>query len=424
MSKRELIIIGAGAAGMMAAAKAAEKGISVLLLEKMEKPGRKIRLTGKGRCNITNTKSWDEFSQHIYPKNIFLKSAFFHFSNTETIHFFERIGLKTVIERGDRVFPLSGQAKEVVDKLVDYLKSLHVKIVCNAKVNKIIADQSSVTSVEWQNNKGYFKESADAVIVSTGGLSYPSTGSDGDGYHFASELGHKIVECLPSLTAIKPKQYDKKLEGLSLKNIEIKLFASKNLLQVEFGDLDFTNNGIEGPLGFKISRKAVRAIHNGEKVYVNIDLKPALSEQVLTARLMRDISAEKKISLMKLLSGLLPKQLIVPFIAANNLSKIPVLTVDNVDHISRLVLHLKNWIIDIIDFTSFERSVTTSGGVSLDGIVSKNMKSKIFDNLFFAGEIIDLDGDTGGFNLQIAFSTGSLAGESAAHLIMKSRLVS
>ena len=153
MSKRELIIIGAGAAGMMAAAKAAEKGIAVLLLEKMEKPGRKIRLTGKGRCNITNTKSWDEFSQHIYPKNIFLKSAFFHFSNTETIHFFERIGLKTVIERGGRVFPLSGQAKEVVDKLVDYLKSLNVNIVCNARVNRIIADQTSVTSVEWQNNK-------------------------------------------------------------------------------------------------------------------------------------------------------------------------------------------------------------------------------------------------------------------------------
>ena len=423
MSKRELIIIGAGAAGMMAAAKAAEKGISVLLLEKMEKPGRKIRITGKGRCNITNTKSWDEFSQHIHPKNIFLKSAFFHFSNTETIHFFERIGLKTVIERGDRVFPLSGQAKEVVDKLVDYLKSLNVEIVCNAKVNRIIADQRSVTRVEGQNNKGYFNESAEAVIVSTGGLSYPSTGSDGDGYHFARELGHKIVECLPSLTAIKPKQYDKKLEGLSLKNIEIKLFASNNLLQVEFGDLDFTNNGIEGPIGFKISRKAVRAIHKGEKVYVSIDLKPALSEQVLTARLMRDMSAEK-ISLIKLLSGLLPKQCIVPFIAANNLNKIGVLTVDHVDHIRRLVLHLKNWNLDIIDFTSFERSVVTSGGVSLDGIVPKNMKSKILDNLFFAGEIIDLDGDTGGFNLQIAFSTGSLAGESAAHLIMKSRLVS
>ncbi|MFA6335334.1 MAG: aminoacetone oxidase family FAD-binding enzyme [Bacteroidales bacterium] len=421
MGKRELIIIGAGAAGLMAAVGAAQNGINVLILEKMEKAGRKIRITGKGRCNITNTKSWSEFSAHIHPKSSFFKPAFYNFSNSDTIDFFESIGLPTTVERGDRVYPKSGQSKDVAESLTRYLSFLGVEISYNSKVIDIEVAENSVDRVEWEKNGKRYTEETNALIIATGGLSYPSTGSNGDGLLFAKKLGHSVTECWPSLTALLPKNYDKSLEGLLLKNIEIELYVGGNLVQSEMGDLEFTNNGVEGPIGFKISRRAVKAMKNGEKIYIILDLKPALSEEQLVKRVGRELADRGALKTRDLLTLMLPKQLIPPFLTSNKINGETIVGIYD-ENIFNLLSHsLKYWQLDIGSFTSYERAVITAGGISLDGITSKSMASKLYPNLFFAGEVIDLDADTGGYNLQIAFSTGYLAGKEAAHLIQKSR---
>ncbi|MEN6619631.1 MAG: aminoacetone oxidase family FAD-binding enzyme [Rikenellaceae bacterium] len=421
MGKRELIIIGAGAAGMFAAVSAAQNGVSVLLLEKMEKAGRKIRITGKGRCNITNMKDWNEFSSHIHPKSLFFKPAFYNFSSSETVRFFESIGLSTVIERGDRVYPRSGQSKDVVEYLVKHLLSLGVEILYNSKVIDIQCNNNKVERVVWSKNGTKHAEETKAVIVATGGLSYPSTGSDGDGYLFAKRLGHNVTECWPSLTALMPGNYNTELEGLKLKNVEIELYIGGNPAQSERGDLEFTNNGIEGPIGFKISRKAVKAMKNGEKIYTVIDLKPALTEEQVTNRIKRELKENGVLRTWNLLNLLLPKQLVSPFLISNKIKVEKYVSVNDDKMVNLLAKTLKYWKLDIDKYTSYERAVVTAGGVSLDEIVSKNMSSKLCSNLFFAGEVIDLDADTGGYNLQIAFSTGYMAGKEAAHLIQKSR---
>ncbi|HNW48188.1 MAG: NAD(P)/FAD-dependent oxidoreductase [Bacteroidales bacterium] len=420
MENRELIVIGAGAAGMLAALSAAEEGVSVLLLEKMEKAGRKVRITGKGRCNITNTKNWDEFSKHVYPKNNFFKPAFYNLTNSKTIALFEKIGLETIIERGDRVYPKTGQAKDVVDSLVNRLNVLGVEVRYNARVTDVKSIDGSVTELVWDENGTRKSVSPKAVIVATGGLSYPTTGSDGDGYKFAGNLGHNIVPCFPSLTALMPKGYDSSLESLVLKNVTLKLYIGKDAVQEEFGDIEFTNNGLEGPLGLRVSRKAVKALLNGEKVFITIDLKPALSEVQLINRINREFDANGKIRITDLLPRLLPKQLIEPFMKQNKLLSGKILSSQLPGEIYPIIDSLKNWKLEIESFTSFERCVITAGGVSMNDIVSKNMSSRIIKNLYFAGEVIDIDGDTGGYNLQIAFSTGYLAGKSAAHFILKS----
>ena len=420
MENRELVVIGAGAAGLLAALSAAEEGVSVLLLEKMEKAGRKIRITGKGRCNITNTKNWDDFSKHIYPKNSFFKSAFYNLTNSKTITLFEEIGLETIIERGDRVYPKSGQAKDVVDALVNRLSALGVEIRYNARVTDIKSIDGSVTELVWDENGSRKSVCPKAVIVATGGLSYPTTGSDGDGYKFAGNLGHNIVPCFPSLTALMPKGYDSSLESLVLKNVTLKLYIGKDAVQEEFGDVEFTNNGLEGPLGLRVSRKAVKALLNGEKVFITIDLKPALSEVQLINRINREYDTNGKIRITDLLPRLLPKQLIEPFMKQNKLLTGKILSSQLPGEIYPIIDSLKNWKLEIESFTSFERCVITAGGVSVNDIVSKNMSSRIVKNLYFAGEVMDIDGDTGGYNLQIAFSTGYLAGKSASHFILKS----
>jgi predicted Rossmann fold flavoprotein len=420
MENRELVVIGAGAAGMLAAISAAEEGVSVLLLEKMEKAGRKIRITGKGRCNITNTKNWDEFSKHIYPKNSFFKSAFYNLTNSKTITLFEEIGLETIIERGDRVYPKSGQAKDVVDSLVNRLNALGVEVRYNARVTDIKSIDGSVTELVWEENGARKSVCPKAVIVATGGLSYPTTGSDGDGYKFAGNLGHNIVPCFPSLTALMPKGYDSSLESLVIKNVTLKLYIGKDAVQEEFGDIEFTNNGLEGPIGLRVSRKAVKALLNGEKVFIAIDLKPALSEVQLINRINREFDSNGKIRITDLLPRLLPKQLIEPFMKQNKLLSGKILSSQLPGEIYPIIDSLKNWKLEIESFTSFERCVITAGGVSINDIVSKNMSSRIIKNLYFAGEVIDIDGDTGGYNLQIAFSTGYLAGKSASHFILKS----
>ena len=423
----DIVVIGGGAAGMMAAltAKKAGKDLSVVILEKMPRPGRKILVTGKGRCNLTNACDWDEFSLHIHPKPNLLKHAFRAFTPSETIAAFNAMGLDCVTERGRRVFPASMKAMDVVDTLTGSLKRSGVEIRCGLKVEKIEKTPEGFFHIFYtmagrrsdirERGNGIPERSmitAKAVILATGGLSYPGTGSEGDGYPMATDLGHKIVPCFPSLTALRPAGYAtsrKLLEGIHLKNVSLYLFINGSLAQEEFGELDFTDGGIEGALGFRVSRKAVKALANGASVTVRIDLKPALDENQLEKKLgnagMLDGSKSHTVSSIpvSILSSLIPTS-IAKALAATNKANIK-------RH--GLAASLKKWDFAIEGYTGYERAVITAGGISDDEVNPKTMESKLVPGLYFAGEILDIDGDTGGYNLQIAWSTGHAAGLAA-----------
>lgn len=409
----DILIIGGGAAGLFSAAStilfSKENNLdlpSVTVVEKMKRCGRKIGITGKGRCNLTNTKCWEDFSIHIHPDKNFFRPAFYEMSNVRTMEFFEKIGLPLVKERGDRVFPASYRASDVTSVLLDYVKSNGVKVVTGFETVKIInrlSRQSSV-SVETRFTAESLSGSrigAKYLILATGGLSYPSTGSTGSGYIFAKDLGHKIVNCFPSLTALIPSNYSScSLGGISLKNVSVSLIVNGNKVREEFGDLDFTTDGIEGPIGFKISREAVYNLKMGQKVSLSLDLKPAVSYDKLKRRIEKEVS-EKRLPMNKLLLSYLPKSLIDPFMKLQR----PL-------NYNNLPDKLKEWRFVIDSCVGYRRAVVTAGGVDLKEVNTKTMQSKIVEGLYFAGELLNLDADTGGYNLQIAFSTGALAAKS------------
>ena len=401
----DIVIIGGGAAGLYAAATLSSlnmegASLKVLLLEKMHRCGLKIGITGKGRCNLTNTKPWEEFSSHIHPKNIFLKNSFYGMSNLSTMEFFEKIGLPLVVERGDRVFPQSMKATDVPSVLEKHILRGGVEIKKNAPVRQIKSSPDNLFLVEYGEGE---ELASKKIIVATGGLSYKTTGSTGDGYEFARCFGHKITQCFPSLTALRPKDYREEFQGISLNNVSLQLVVNGNVVQEEFGDLDFTNGGIEGPIGFKVSRKGVHSIINGQKVEVVLDMKPAVSHKQLKERISRELLQVKGNQLKGLLPKLLPQSIVPVFVAAHkNLS------------IENLPEKLKCWKFAVEGYVGYERCVVTAGGVHLQEVSQKSMESKLVKGLYFAGEVLDLDGDTGGYNLQIAFSTGALAAMSAA----------
>lgn len=401
----DIAIIGGGAAGLYAAAalssyKKEKGGIEAILLEKMHRCGLKIGITGKGRCNLTNTKPWNEFATHIHPKNVFLKNAFYTSSNTAVMENFERMGLPLVVERGDRVFPQSMRALDVVSTLERHILQGGLQLRKNSQVSSLAKGEDGVFVIKCSEG---FECRARKVIVATGGLSYQTTGSSGDGYAFAKDLGHKITPLFPSLTALKPKNYKEEFYGISLKNVSVQLAVNGDVVQEEFGDLDFTNGGIEGPIGFKVSRKGVHSIINGQKVELRLDMKPAVSLEQLAKRIEREAAEIKGDKLKGILPKLLPAKLVKLFIEGNNgLS------------MANLAQKLKCWVFPINDYVGYERCVVTAGGVSLQEVSQKTMESKLVPGLYFAGEVLDLDGDTGGYNLQIAFSTGALAAQSAA----------
>ena len=408
----------------------------VIILEKMARPGRKIMITGKGRCNFTNTKPWNEFSGHVHPKPNFLKPAFYNLSSEKMIDFLTEHGMESVVERGDRAFPVSHLASDVVDALVRAAENAGAELLCGKEVAEIATDSSNPRN---DVNEEFNVKCIDGseytckkLIICTGGLSYPKTGSSGDGYKWAKEMGHSIKPLFPSLTAIVPKGYKdqvsgkghidrsmplsevgKMLCGNQLKNVNLTVFIDGNEAQSEFGDMDFTDGGIEGPIGFKVSRKCVNAVINGSKVYAVLDLKPAVEPEELIVRintLWNEVSKDKRNSqkLYKdrfkiLLTKLLPMSLIPAFVKYH----------PNADH-KTLVKDLKNWKFEIDGYVGYERCVVTAGGVSLDEVTPKTLESKVTPGLYFAGEVLDLDADTGGYNLQTAFSTGYLAGISAA----------
>lgn len=359
----------------------------VTLYEKNDRLGRKLCLTGKGRCNITNMRPWQEFAPHIHPNQEFLKHAFRAFSNEAVRDFFEQLGVPTTVEQGQRLFPQSMRATDVAQAMERRVRELGVKVV-NRPVESIMA---------------LLEENV--VILATGGKSYPITGSTGDGYAMAAETGHTISRTFPSLTALMPAGYNRSLEGLELKNVALHLYVDKTKVQSEEGEISFTNDGIEGALGYRVSRRAVWALVNGQKVELSLDLKPGLTLDKLEARIARE-AGDGRLG-WRILRGLMPDQLIDPFRKAN-----PDLNAAN------LAARLKDWRFRIETWKGYERAVVTAGGVSLKEIVPKTMASRIAEGLYFAGEVIDIDGDTGGYNLQVAFSTGALAGVSAAKTLL------
>ena len=405
-----LAIVGGGPAGMMAAIRAAEMlgdGRRVVLFDKNDRLGRKIYLTGKGRCNLTNRRSWEEFAPHIHPNQGFLKNAFRAFSNEGVIRFFEEeLGVPTVTQQGQRVYPASLVSGDVARALERRVQELGVDVRRGVTVASLA-------------------ELADfgAVIIATGGKSYPITGSTGDGYRFAEEAGHTVTPIFPSETALLPRDYDPGLPGLEMKNVGLHLYIDRTLVESEQGDFNFTGDGLESGIAYHLSRRAVRALCNGQRVDIVLDLKPALTEAQIKTRLGREeqaggIRSREHFSASgtnaraakpgrQSIRSFLPEQLIDPFLRAN-----PDLTVEN------LPQRLKAWPFRIIDYKGFERAVVTAGGVSLKEIVPKTMASRLRPGLYFCGEVLDLDGDTGGYNLQIAFSTGSLAGISAAKYLL------
>ncbi len=458
-------IVGGGAAGLFAAlygskvilksnrvsAPPSPGSAEILIFEKMPRPGRKIGLTGKGRCNLTNTKPWEEFSRHIHPKADFFRSAFYNCSNAKVMELFQECGLPLVEERGNRVFPRSMRAIDVIDTLVAACKEGGIPICTNTAIKEIkpLPDAAGEGAASFSlpdaaagcrflliGEDGRPVAAARSVIIATGGLSYPSTGSTGDGYTFAKRLGHTVTPLFPSLTALIPESYDQMWqcigETLHLKNVQLSLKYEGNILASEFGDADFTNGGIEGPIGYKLSRRAVELLstnpasqvlpaqqtfsaqqvsqasqESGARVrsqplQLILDLKPAVSREELATRLSSIIRSKGRAAanLQALLREVMPGMLIRPFLMVH-----PALPMDPV----KIAKELKSWQFTITGYVGYNRAVVTAGGVSLSELSKKNLESKLHKGLFFAGEVIDMDCDTGGYNLQMAFSTGALA---------------
>ncbi len=414
MKNYDLAVIGAGAAGMLAAISASEEGASVLLIEKMNREGRKMLISGKGRCNITNTAYQSEFYKKIYPKPKFLKHAFSQFFSKDILKLLEENGIQTKEERGGRVFPQSDKAKDVVDTLLKILKRYRVDILTGTKLIEILTEDNAVKSIKIKQNEQAQIIHLKSVILATGGKSYPATGSTGDGFTFAEKLGHKINKPLPALVPlITEGSIAEKLQGLSLKNVKASLYLNGKKFKDEFGEMLFAHFGLTGPIILTLSRFAVEALDKKIPAEISVDLKPALDEQKLDARLQRELNENGKKQFGNVLKGLLPSKLI-PVIA--ELSEIGLHKECN--QISgkerkRLRLLLKDLRFKIKGHRGYKEAIITAGGIDTNEIDGRTMMSKIIKNLYFAGEIIDLDAETGGYNFQIAFSTGRLAGKSA-----------
>ena len=403
---KSVIVIGGGAAGLMAAGTAAKEGHRVTLIEKNKILGRKVLITGKGRCNVTNNCEINEFIESVPVNGRFLYSAINAFTPKDTMNFFENLGVPLKTERGNRVFPVSDRSADIVNALKKYNKGVNI---IKGKVVKINCEDNIITGVTAKTENGHLSFDADAVIIATGGLSYPTTGSTGDGYRFAKELGHTIIPPKPSLVPIETKEeWPKRLSGLTLKNVAIKVFdKNKKLVYSDFGEMLFTHFGVSGPIILSLSSH-LRDI-KGKNYTMSIDLKPALDEGKLDARLLRDFNELKNKSLKNAMSKLLPSSMVLEFI--NLLSADPDMKVNMITKELRkkIIYLLKNLDLTLSDLRPIEEAVITSGGVSVKEINPKTMESKLVSNLYFAGEVIDVDAYTGGFNLQIAFSTGYLA---------------
>ncbi len=406
---KKVAVIGGGAAGLMAAVKAAENGHSVTVFEKMERPCRKVMITGKGRCNVTNNCPNDTLISNMTKNAKFLYSAFSNFSSRDTMEFFENAGVPLKTERGNRVFPVSDKSVDIVDALVKRTKQSGAKII-NEAVGEIITDEAKVKGVKLKNGEEMF---FDAVIIATGGKSYHLTGSTGDGYEMAEKLGHTVTELKPSLVPLKIHEgFCANLSGLSLKNVTLSIYFGDKKKPVfeSLGEMLFTHFGISGPLTLSASAHMRKGIPSDYTAI--IDLKPALTGEQLDARIQRDFLEFSGKIISNSLDKLLPKSLIPIIIKLSGIDGNTRVNQITKQQRTQLVEIIKNLTLHPTDFRDIDEAIITSGGISVKEINPATMESKIINNLYFAGEIIDVDAYTGGFNLQIAFSTGALAGGS------------
>lgn len=438
MLKYKVIVAGGGAAGLVAAGRAAKSGAQTLLIEKMNHPGRKLRITGKGRCNLTNIAPISEFITHFGPNGRFLRQAFSRFFSTELLAFFKELGIHCETERGGRVFPKSNQAADVVDALEHWISNYGVKTLTGLSAKRLIIEGGQVAGIQTiptrlaknkmtakQTSTARFHE-ADAVIIATGGVSYPATGSTGDGYRLASSVGHTIVPIRPALVPlITAGNIAQKLQGLSLRNVTAVLWINGKKQREIFGEMLFTHFGLSGPIILSSSQQVVDALNANHKVEIAVDLKPALDEAKLDARLLRDLDTHGKRRFQTLLKDLLPRKLIPVCLDLTEISPDKKGHQITAQERKRLRLWPKNFRLEIKGFRSFNEAIITAGGVETREVNPRTMESRLVKGLYFAGEILDLDADTGGYNLQTAFSTGWVAGEAAAtKIISKYRVLS
>jgi len=442
----KVVIVGGGPAGMMAGISAARSGNEVVILEKMNMFGKKLLITGKGRCNITSSLDMSEFIQNIPGNGRFLFSCFEQFTNKDIIDFMEKHGVKVKEERGNRIFPVSDKSVDVLNAFLSELRKLNVKLITSAKVERIITNQvdnesklRTVEGVEFIKDGKKCIEKADKVIIATGGNSYQATGSTGDGYKMARDLGHTITDIVPSLVPVESNNireieknnkcvYESKytnslelckaLQGLSLKNVQIKFedLEKNKVIYEDFGEMIFTHFGVSGPTilsgsAHLLRYKNIKELLKCGKVVLKIDLKPALSTEKLDSRVLRDFEKEKNKCFKNSLDELLPQKLIEPVIILSGIDGNKKVNEITKQERATLVNLLKNFTVVISDFRPINEAIVTSGGVSIKEIKPKTMESKLVNGLFLAGEVIDVDAYTGGFNLQIAYSTGFVAGK-------------
>lgn len=408
---KKVIVIGGGAAGMMAACMAAIEGVQVTLLEKNEKTGKKIYITGKGRCNLTNACQREEFLENVITNPKFLYSAFAQLDNQAVMNFFEKAGCRLKTERGDRVFPVSDHSSDVIAALNGELKKNRVQVMLHTEVSELLLEEGSVKGVLLSDGK---KLHADAVIIATGGRSYESTGSTGDGYRFAKQAGHTIKELRPSLVPFVVKEeWCKKLQGLSLKNVAVTLKKEKKKIYEGFGEMLFTHFGVSGPLILSAS-SFYTAKYSGQEVLLTIDLKPAMDREQLDKRILRDFEENAGKQFKNALDKLLPAKLIPVMVELSGIDPHKKTSEVTKKERSRLVELFKELKLTVNGCRGYGEAIITGGGVNVKEIDPKTMGSRLVNGLYFAGEVMDVDALTGGFNLQIAWSTGALAGKSAA----------
>lgn len=407
----KVIVIGGGAAGLMAAGSAAESGADVLLLEKMKRPGRKLCISGKGRCNITNIADLHDFIDHFGKQGRFLHQPFSHFFAPELIDFFERHGLKLAFERGGRVFPAQGKAVDVLNVFLGWLKQLKVSIKTDSSVEKLLISHNSIYGVLCNGREIL----SDTVILATGGASYPATGSTGDGYDLSKKAGHTVMVVRPALVPLTTNtEKTQSLDGLSLKNVNVRLFVDGKRKKQSFGEMAFTRFGVTGPVILTLSGFCVDCLRASKKMQLAIDLKPALDDKKLDNRLQRDLQKRYNEEISSILRGLLPKALVPVCLNCTNIDAHRLGKDISAKERRRLRLWLKDFRLDITGYRPLKEAIVTAGGVNTREIDPRTMESHKVKGLYIVGELLDIHGDTGGYNLQAAFSTGRLAGLSAA----------
>lgn len=416
MNEYQVIVVGGGAAGMMAAGQAAKGGAKVLLLEKKERLGRKIAISGKGRCNITNVENVSDFISHYPGNGRFLHGILRDFDNVALREFFSSYGVETKVERGGRVFPVSDDAEKIVEALSSFLSDMGVKVESGITVEEIMVEGGHVIGVRGTGSKKYF---APTVVVCTGGSSYPATGSNGDGFRFARKLGHSVITPRPALVPLKTAEgWVKELQGLALRNVEASLWIGGKKQAVEFGEMLFTHFGVSGPIILTLSRQAGDALREGKQVELRINLKPALTPEQLDIRVQRDFQKYSNKQFKNALDDLLPQSLIPVLIRLSGINPEIVVHQISREERKRLLRLLQELPLIIKETLSIETAIVTAGGVNVKEINPKTMESKRVEGLYWAGEVVDVDGITGGYNLQAAFAMGYRAGQAVRDVVL------